>query len=197
MEQEAIVSFQPQDKSTVHAHPGLFGALPTVAIALWALARSSEPWVSLLLLPPWWFLRCFLLLRSSLWLLARGFRGVGRALPTLRLAPLPLQLPPLALLCGGLLRDAAVKEGAERARHVGLRRGCRPVLEPLAPPRNLHAAVPRKQSHLLLELRLAPASEVLRELAVGGHRPQGCACVRKLSDIALLAPPTTKPSPTS
>jgi hypothetical protein len=35
-------------------------------------------------------------------------------------------------------------------------------------PRNLHATVPRKQSHLLLERRLAPASEILLELAVGG-----------------------------
>jgi hypothetical protein len=61
MEQEAIVSFQSQNKSTVHARPGLFGTPPT------ALARSSEPWVSLLLLlPPWWFLRCFLLLRGAL-----------------------------------------------------------------------------------------------------------------------------------
>jgi len=171
MEQEAIVSFQSQNKSTVHARPGLFGTPPT------ALARSSEPWVSLLLLPPWWFSRCFLLLRGALSLVGgtadrprvnEGFRGVGRALLTLRLAPLPLQLPPLALLCGGLLRDAAVEEVAERARHVGLRHGCRPILEPLTPPRNLHAAVPRKQSHLLFECRLAPASEILLELAVGG-----------------------------
>ena len=39
MEQEAIVSFQSQNKSTTRA-PSLFGTLPTVAIALRALARS-------------------------------------------------------------------------------------------------------------------------------------------------------------
>eukprot|EP01046_Picozoa_sp_COSAG06_P053931 COSAG06_NODE_9456_length_1896_cov_3.315526_2_plen_342_part_01 len=206
MEQEAIVSFQSQNKSTVNARPGLFGTLPTVAVALWAPARSSQPRVSFLLLPPWWFSRCFLLLRGALSLVGgtadrprvnEGFRGVGCALLALRLAPLPLQLPPLALLCGGLLRDAAVEEVAERARHVGLRRGCRPIL---AAAQSCRRAIctPRSRASSRTSSSSAawrrPRRSCSNSLSVASHRPQ----------VRMRVPPqaqwhrsTTKPSPTS
>eukprot|EP01046_Picozoa_sp_COSAG06_P030563 COSAG06_NODE_2911_length_6102_cov_2.217724_2_plen_111_part_00 len=73
MEQEAIVSFQSQNKSTATRVLAFSGQCPRSQSRCGiALARSSQPRVSLLL-PPWWFSRCFLLLRGalSLWLVAR------------------------------------------------------------------------------------------------------------------------------